>query len=52
MKPKHLGSAVVDKEKKRVGKVIDIFGNVNNPYVKILVKKGKENIIGKEMFLG
>lgn len=51
IEPKHIGSAVVDSEGNRVGKVIDIFGSVNKPYVKIIMKKGKGNIIGKDMFL-
>jgi RNA-binding protein len=30
-----MGSLVVDQNLNKIGKVIDIFGQVNNPYIKI-----------------
>ena len=30
-----IGSLVVDQKLNKIGKVIDIFGQVNNPYIKI-----------------
>lgn len=42
---------VFDEKKRKVGKIVDIFGNVNSPYAKILIGKNKNIILNKDIFL-
>ncbi|HDN81217.1 MAG TPA: RNA-binding protein [Methanomicrobia archaeon] len=51
IKPEYLGRTVFDEKKRKVGKIIDIFGNVNSPYAKILIGKNKNIILKKDIFL-
>jgi RNA-binding protein len=37
-----MGSLVVDRDLNKIGRVIDIFGQVNNPYIKI--KSTNDNV--------
>jgi rRNA processing protein Gar1 len=39
-----MGKSVADEKKQKVGIIIDIFGNIKNPYAKVLLKKGKDTI--------
>ena len=53
IKPEYLGRTVFDEKKKKVGKIVDILGNVNTPYAKILIEKRKNKniILNKDIFL-
>jgi len=53
IKPEYLGRSVYDKKKRKIGKIVDIFGNIKYPYVKILIKgeKDKEEFLNKEIYL-
>lgn len=51
IKPKHMGNLVCDEQNKKIGRIIDIFGNIEEPYVKILIKKKNEKLLGEKIFL-
>jgi len=40
-----------NKKFKKVGKIYDVFGPVNKPYVKIIPFKGFENYVGEVFIL-
>lgn len=48
-----IGSIVVDKTTKKVGKIINVFGNVKKPYVSIkpFNKKNSFKLLNKDIYI-
>ncbi|MEA1994250.1 MAG: hypothetical protein U9N35_07665 [Euryarchaeota archaeon] len=51
IRPKHMGKTVCNEKNRKIGRIIDIFGSVKEPHVKILIKKKNKNILGEKLFI-
>ncbi|MHC1566820.1 MAG: H/ACA ribonucleoprotein complex subunit GAR1 [Candidatus Syntropharchaeia archaeon] len=52
--PNISGVTVLNKRGKRIGKILDVFGPVEHPYISVKPIKGIKlhNLIGEEVFMG
>lgn len=46
-----INEEIFDKKGNIIGKVFDIFGSVNSPYLSIRIKDSQEIMIGKPLFI-
>lgn len=46
-----INEKVYNKKGNQIGKVFDIFGPVNSPFISIRLKDGQEVMIGKPLFI-
>ncbi len=48
-----MGQAIFDRNGKRIGNIIDVFGPVSHPYVRIKGAKGVDlkNFVGKTIYI-
>ena len=47
----HIGDSIYAKNRKKIGRIYDIFGAVTNPYVSITLNNKSEDIIGKDLYI-
>jgi RNA-binding protein len=47
----HIGENVYDKNNKSIGKIYDLFGPVDYPYIAVRTNKDQNDIINKELYV-
>ena len=47
----HLYAKVVDHRWKPIGKLVEIFGNISNPYAAVLCTSDSDHIVGEKLFI-
>ncbi|WP_435073088.1 H/ACA ribonucleoprotein complex subunit GAR1 [Halorubrum sp. HHNYT27] len=48
--PPRIGSAVVDESLSTVGRVVDVFGPVDRPYVAVTPNDGLAALVGEKLY--